>query len=151
MRFTVSRTIGSYHVALEEFVDSDSGVELTALYSSMLRSLHDLEVTHRSELPLDPMTPQSATTDEAVYQTVEAKEIYKEVSSGRTTYKVRCGPWQKFGVRIWPEVLTPFMAELFPDGKPHDVGESIPVNAQAVVKMNGDKPVKVIKLTKAAN
>jgi len=68
--------------------------------------------------------------------------IEVEQRNGKTFYKIKGGQWEKFGVRVWPEVLK--AAGIDPDQLP--VGESR-LARDCAVEMNGDKPKKVISIS----
>lgn len=74
----------------------------------------------------------------------EGNRIDFEVKNGKKGYSIKCGKWQKFGVRIWPETLAASginEADIPIEGL--DIG---PTDVHYTMKSDGQFPDKVIKL-----
>lgn len=83
--------------------------------------------------------PSSVMVDEGNIIDVEWKQ-------GKKLFSIRCGRWQKFGVRIWPEVLKE--AGIEPDALPPEGMDIGTCDIHYVMKPDGQYPDKVIKIVR---
>lgn len=76
---------------------------------------------------------------------VPASRVVAEMKKGKWYFKVAGGEFDKFGVRIWDEVMheIPFLQE---DWFMGDGEVKFPNGWKMEVEMRGDKPVKVLRI-----
>jgi hypothetical protein len=91
-----------------------------------------------------PATPAEVVATESETETFAAETLVCSVMDGKTYYKVRGGPFTKFGVTVWPETI----ATVF------DVDQLDPTQTYSLagysatyLRVDG-KPKKVTALTK---
>lgn len=94
--------------------------------------------------PLPETVPQNNANSSESYITVDLTKFSIEMKDGKALWKAHGGMWEKFGVRVWPEVLD--AAGVKHEGRTK--GGNVKGKMTVLVKReNGkDKPVRVTEL-----
>jgi hypothetical protein len=129
------------------------------------------QVGKQPEKPAEPL-PQSTQTIIATPMPVEPEPIYVPpeeqkadeefvfdteelectLTNNKQYFHIKGGPWKKYGVTVWGEVLTPILAQLgtspaqLEGGKPY---KFVGYKAYYIKKADGN-PKKVVRLEKVA-
>lgn len=72
-----------------------------------------------------------------------ATRLFYTLDKGKRGYKIVCGRWQKFGVPIYPEVLT--KCNINPAEVPED-GYEFPKGTSVIVQLENNEPKRVTNI-----
>lgn len=114
-----------------------------ATLAQQARALHRRLEVATDGLPFKAMEGQRQPGAQgATYEEHPADTLTCEYANGRHSYKVKGGPFTKWGVRIWPETLV--RAGLSPDGI--EMGDT-ELDGTMKVLVEGGRPKKVVELS----
>lgn len=150
VKVKMTRHMGNMSVeyGAECIVVAGTPAELNEAYDECMRQV--IFQHHRAieKLPgaIRSMGGQSSSATPTATETMPITMVEKEVKKGKPYYKVKGGKYVKWGVRIWPDPqiveALPFDLVDMADGD-NDVSAH---QLQAVISMDGDKPIKVLEI-----
>ena len=99
-----------------------------------------------AEYSTPPGSPPVTQNQTASTETFDAETLVATVTDGTVYWKVQGGPFSKYGVSVWPEVLqeTGFILEDMDPGMKYD----LTTYSAHYVRNESGKPKKVVRLEK---
>lgn len=146
IRASISRHYGNVTVTfgMDEYIDVSSGAMRRDAMNNLVEQINDQHDVYASEF-LHKEKNYGATVDfkkpDAGKIRVEANKLVCEVKGGKRYFSFICAGYQKFGVRVWDDVLQP-------SGLMDELGDNFAMDMRGVTLTVDtlSKPHKVIRI-----
>ena len=152
----VTRNYGKQSIELgaEFTIDATNEAELSRAYDELYTvvMLQHKAVVERvtREMNQQPAPPPAANRPVSG-EVIDVEFVEREDKKGKSYYKVKGGKFAKWGVRLWPDQSVLADVDGIFNIDDLDEGDNEPdIPLKAVIQMNGEKPVKVLRLYSAA-
>lgn len=127
--------------------DINSGAGRTANYDRLVDAINIEHMRYARDRAQNGTSDQNPASDSSAHPgeiRVQADRLVVEVKDGKRMYKVKAGQFTRFGVPFYNEHIK--ASGVNPEEIP-DSGYDLK-NYDAVIQMNGEKPVRVVRLIK---